>query len=67
MKPIQEKFDGLLDLISAKNVKIGRLVEELSHCRELLHRISADVAEPVRNTIKNRIRNADDILRIALS
>lgn len=64
-RQVQKKFDGLLDLLSAKNVKIGRLMEELSHCRELLHRISSDLPEPVQATIKNRIRNADDILRIA--
>jgi hypothetical protein len=62
---VRAKFDQLLDALSAKNVRMGRLIEELSHCRDLLERISPDVSSSVRLTIRNRIRNADDILRIS--
>lgn len=62
---VKQKFDGLLDLISEKNVKIGKLVIELDQCRATLEKTLDSVLPSVRRLVENRIRNAEEVLRMA--
>lgn len=62
---VKQKFDGMLDLISEKNVKIGTLVEELALSREIMEKTLESVMPSVRRLVENRIRKADEVLRFA--
>jgi hypothetical protein len=70
-KPIEfspeakERFDGLLDLLSAKNVKIGILVEELAHCQSTMEKALDSVIPSVRMLLERRIRSAEGVLKQA--
>lgn len=57
------RFDGLLDLISVKNVRIGQLIEELELSRRTMEKALDSVIPSVRVLLEHRIRNAESVLK----
>lgn len=50
---VMNRFDAMLDLISAKNLKIGELVCELADAMEHFDELLSDVTD---QTVKRKIR-----------
>ena len=65
---IQSKFDGMLDLISEKNTKIGKLVIELAEARDHFEKlISSTDNQLVKRGIRLRIGQLDRFIKEALA
>lgn len=65
---IQTKFDGMLDLISEKNTKIGKLIIELSEAKEHFERLIASTdSQIVKRGIRLRIGQLDRFIKEALA
>ncbi len=66
-KEITDKFDGMLDLISEKNSKIGRLAVELEETRELLIRLVPAVEDTLaKRSIRLRMGAIERLMKEVL-
>ncbi len=66
-KEITDKFDGMLDLISEKNSKIGRLAVELEEARELLIKLVPAVEDPlVKRSIRLKMGSIERLMKEVL-
>jgi len=67
-KEVTDRFDGMLDLISEKNAKIGRLVAELAEAKEHFETLVSLELEPTyKRAIRLRIGKLDRYIKEALS